>query len=45
LRERPLPLADHRQELKQEDPQLRIVRLGPHFILQIRERPIYVPVA
>ena len=43
LIERALPLPEHAQQLKQEDAQLRISRLGAHLLLQVRERRDGIP--
>ena len=43
LVERALPLAEHAEQLKQEDAQLRIGRLGAHLLLQVRQRCDRIP--
>ena len=43
LVERALPLAEHAEQLKQEDAQLRISRFGAHLLLQLSQRCDRIP--
>ena len=43
LVERALPLAEHAEQLKEEDAQLRIGRPGAHLLLQLRQRRDGIP--